>query len=594
MKKKKLIWHVFPPFLLITVLSLSAVAYYSTSCFKNFFLKNSEKELIIQAKFLQKKFADLLKQGATSYHQINLHCKDIGKNTGTRLTVILPSGIVVGDSFGHIASMENHMTRPEVKEALKRNTGVSIRYSSTLDKKMMYIALPILNGNSVMAVIRTSLSISTIDNEIRSVRNNILLVLILVAFAAAVTSLYISRKISRPVEQMKKSAAEFAKGNLTARLPVPDSEELSELAVTMNQMAQKLYEKIKDFKNRSMELEAVHSSMQEGVIAVDKNEKIITINDAAAKFFGFSASKLKNRYILEIVRNIEFQEFIQKALAIYEPVEMDILVAGDEDLVLNIHSTALYESGNRRMGTLIIFHDITRIRRLEKMHKAFAANVSHELKTPLTTIKGFIETLQQMPADSKIKESDNFLTIIEKNVNRMIALINDLLALSKLERLQGTHIQLEDQNIAGLIQGVVNICHGRIKDKKMSVTIDCPENISARMDPLLMEQALINLVDNAVKYSPERSPIEISVAKTDQVVEIQIRDNGNGIQPSHQSKIFNRFYRVDKARSRNEGGTGLGLAIVKHIVQYHNGKIDVESNKGSGSCFKIRLPYTAS
>lgn len=592
MKKKKLIWHIFPSFLVITVLSLSAVASYSTSYFKKFFLKNSEKELTIRAKFLQKKFADILKEGADPYRQIDLHCKDIGKMTGTRVTVILPSGVVIGDSFGDIKVMENHMKRPEIKEALKSKKGVSMRFSATLDKNMMYIALPVLNESSVMAVIRASLSISTIDNEIKSVRNNILLALLLVVFAAAVTSLYVSRRISRPVEQMKTCAAEFAKGNFTARLPVPESEELSELAVTMNQMAQNLYEKIKDFKNRSIELEAVHSSMQEGVIAIDKNERIITINDAAAKIFGFSASKLKNRYILEIARNIEFQEFIQKALSTHEPVKEDIQIAGDGDLLLHIHSTALYECGNKRMGTLIIFHDITRIRRLERMHKDFAANVSHELKTPLTTIKGFIETLQQMIANNEVKESEGFLNIIEKNVNRMIDLINDLLVLSRLERLQRTNIHLQDQNIAALIQGAVNTCHSKIQEKKMSVKIDCPEDIIAMVDPILMEQAIINLVDNAVKYSLEGNPIEISALKNDTVVQIQIKDSGIGIQPEHQSKIFNRFYRVDKARSRNMGGTGLGLAIVKHIVQYHNGKIDVESTKGRGSCFNISLPHS--
>ena len=591
-KKKKLIWHIFPSFLIITILSLSAVASYSTSYFKNFFLKNSEEELTIRAMFLQKKFADILREDTDPHHQIDLHCKDIGKRTGTRVTVILPSGLVVGDSFGDIKTMENHMKRPEIKEALKRKKGVSMRFSATLDKNMMYIALPVLNESSVMAVIRTSLSISTIDNEIKSVRNNILLAFILVVFAAAVTSLYVSRRISRPVEQMKTSAIEFAKGNLTARLPVPESEELSELAVTMNQMAQNLYEKIQDFKNRSMELEAVHSSMQEGVIAIDKSGRIITINDAAAKILGFSASKLKDRYILEIARNIEFQEFIQKALSTHEPVEEDIQIAGDEDLALHIHSTALYESGNKRMGTLIIFHDITRIRRLEKMHKDFAANVSHELKTPLTTIKGFIETLQQMPTNSDISDNENFLTIIEKNVNRMIDLINDLLALSRLERMQGTDIHLEDQNIAALIQVAVNTCHSKIQEKKMSIKIDCPEDIIAMVDPILMEQAIINLVDNAVKYSPEGNLIEISAVKTVETIDIQIKDSGNGIQPEHQSKIFNRFYRVDKSRSRNEGGTGLGLAIVKHIVQYHNGKIEVESTKGLGSCFIISLPHT--
>ncbi|MBT3177931.1 MAG: PAS domain S-box protein [Desulfobacula sp.] len=588
--KKKLIWQIFPSFIIITVLSLSAITSYSTSYFKKFFLINSEKELTIRAKLLRKTFSDILKNVPGQSHQIDIHCKNIGKIADNRVTVILPSGVVVGDSFADIKIMENHMKRPEISEALKKNKGVSIRYSVTLDKTMMYIALPVMDDTGVVAVVRTSVSVSAIDNEIKMIRNNILFALLITILVAALTSLYVSRRISRPVEEMQKGTVEFAKGNLNTRIAIPETEELSELAITMNQMAENLDEKIMDFKTRSMELEAIHSSMLEGVIAIDKNERIITINDAAVKIFGFSASQLKSRYILEIARHFELQKFIQKALKTHEPVEDDIVIAGDDELILNIHSTALYDSRNRRIGTLIIFHDITRIRRLETMHKEFAANVSHELKTPLTTIKGFVETLQQMMAANGIKESEAFLKIIEKNVNRMIDLINDLLALSKLERLQGGNIQLEEYSMNALIQTAVQNCSSNIKKKNMSVSIEYPEDITAMVDPSLMEQAIINLLDNAIKYSPEGKSITITVTKLGSYIEMRIQDNGNGIKKEHLTKIFNRFYRVDRGRSRNEGGTGLGLAIVKHIIQYHNGKIDVTSTKGSGSCFKISLP----
>jgi len=589
-KKKKLIWQIFPSFLIITVFSLSSVTSYSTSYFKKFFLKNSEKELSIRAKLLQKEFDHLLKNHPDQTLYIDESCKDIGEKTGTRVTIILPSGVVVGDSFGDIKLMENHMKRPEIMEALKRKKGVSIRYSSTLDENMMYIALPVVVEGRVTAVVRTSVSVSDIDNKIKSVRNNILIALLLTIFAAAAASLYVSRRITYPVEQMKKGAARFAKGDLDARLAVPDSEELSELAVTMNRMAENLDEKIRDFKNRSTELEAIYASMQEGVIAIDKDERIITINTAAAKIFDFPASKLKARYVLEVARNIEFQKFIQQALKTHEPVEDDIVITRDEGLILNIHSTALYDTAESRIGTLIIFHDITRIRRLERMHKDFAANVSHELKTPLTAIKGFIETLQEMLVNNDTRKSERFLKIIDKNVNRMIELINDLLALSRLERLQGTSIQFEEQDVATLIRGAVNTCHAGIKKKNIIVSIDCSEELTAVVDPILMEQALMNLVDNAVKYSHENSPVAILVSSRDGFIDIVIEDNGCGIEKEHLSKIFNRFYRVDKARSRHEGGTGLGLAIVKHIVQYHQGKIDVQSRKDKGSAFKISIP----
>jgi len=590
-----MIWHIFPSFLIIIVLSLLSVTSYSTRYFKAFFLKNSEKDLTTRTELIQINFADILPEAMIDADQdqilhIDELCKDIGEKTGTRVTIIFPSGVVVGDSFGDIEMMENHMKRPEIMEALQRKKGVSIRYSSTLDKNMMYIALPVMNDGRVIAVVRTAVSVSAIDSKIKSVRNHILIVLAFTILAAAIASLYVTRRITLPVEQMKTGATKFAKGNLNERLAVPDVEELSELAITMNRMAENLDEKIKDFENRSMELEAVHASMQEGVIAIDKDEKIITINSAAAKIFDFPVSKLKARYILEVARNFGLQKFIQRALATHEPVEEDIVITRDEDLTLNIHSTALYDSKERRIGTLIIFHNITRIRRLERMHKDFAANVSHELKTPLTAIKGFIETLQEMLGNNDTQQSEQFLKIIEKNVNRMIELINDLLALSRLERLQGTDIQFENQPMATLIQGAANICHARINAKNITVSIDCPEDLNGRVDPILMEQAIINLVDNAVKYNPEGSQIAIAVTRQDHSLDIEIKDNGIGIDKEHLPKIFNRFYRIDRGRSRNEGGTGLGLAIVKHIIQYHNGKIDVESITGSGSCFKISVP----
>ncbi len=481
-KKKKLIWHIFPSFLIIIILSLSSVASYSTHYFKTFFFENSEKELTIKTELLQINFTDSLANvkmngnlDQDQIRRIDDRCKDLGAKTGMRVTIIFPSGVVAGDSFGDIEVMENHMKRPEIMEALKGKKGVSIRYSSTLDRSMMYIALPMMQGGRVMAVVRTAVSVSAFDGKIKSVRNNILIALALTILAAAIASLVVARKITRPVEEMKIGAAKFAKGNLSDRLIVPEAEELSELAVTMNRMAQNLDKKIKDFKNRSMELEAVHSSMQEGVIAIDEDGRIITINTAGAKIFDFPGSQLKGRYILEVARNFGLQKFIQQALATHAPVEEDIVMTREEDLILNIHSTALYDTGEKRMGTLIIFHDITRIRRLERMHKDFAANVSHELKTPLTTIKGFIETLQEMGGTHDIKsdhqQRENFLKIIEKNVNRMIELINDLLALSRLERLQGTHIRFDNQPMAPLIQGAVNACHAGITAKNITLQI---------------------------------------------------------------------------------------------------------------------------
>jgi two-component system phosphate regulon sensor histidine kinase PhoR len=592
MKKQKLIWQIFPFFLVIIIVSLSLEAWYFNRHSRRFFLENTEKELIVRARLIELKVAGMLSENPVQEENLNAICKLMGEAVQTRVTIVAPSGRVIADSFARVATMENHGNRPEIQTAFSGRQGMAIRFSRTLDQNMMYIALPVEGPEGILAVIRTAVPLTAIEKNIQSTRNKVLLFLVFTVIAAAGVCWYMTRKIIHPLEEIQKGAQAFARGDLSNRLPVPDTEELSKVARAMNQMAENLTHQIQEALDRQRELEAVHASMQEGVIAIDNQEKIITINEAAAQIFNFPASELKNKSVLEVARNYDLQTFIHTALSTHEPVEDDIRIHQDKEHILNVHSSALWDSRDRRIGTLIILHDITRIRRLEKMHKDFAANVSHELKTPLTTLKGFIETLQAMP-DSTPEDRSGFLKILEKNVNRMIELVNDLLALSHLERLEGTGIRFAENRLSDLIQSAVTTCGPLAEAKQIQIRMACPEDLAVRVDPVLMEQAIANLVENAVKYSPENARVDIVARNQGTDVEIDVIDSGAGIAAEHLPKIFNRFYRVDKGRSRQEGGTGLGLAIVKHIVQYHNGQITVSSVKGKGTTFHIRLPFQA-
>ncbi|MDZ7666042.1 MAG: ATP-binding protein [Desulfotignum sp.] len=592
MKKQKLIWQIFPFFLVIIIVSLSVEAWYFNRHSRRFFLENTEKELIVRARLIELKIAGMLSEKPVQEQKLNALCKEVGTAIQTRITIVAPSGRVIADSFARVATMENHRNRPEIKTAFSGRQGMAIRGSRTLDQDMMYIALPVEGPEGVSAVIRTAVSVSAIEKNIQSTRNKLLLFLIFTVIAAAGVCWYVTRKIIQPLEEIKKGAQAFARGDLSNRLPVPDTEELSAVARSMNQMAENLAHQIQEALDRQRELEAVHASMQEGVIAIDNQEKIITVNDAAAEIFSFPAPELKNKSVLEVARNYELQTFIHTALSTHEPVEDDIRIHQDKEQILNVHSSALWDSRDQRIGTLIIFHDITRIRRLEKMHKDFAANVSHELKTPLTTLKGFIETLQAMP-DTTSEDRPGFLRILEKNVNRMIDLVNDLLALSHLERLEGTGVRFDETRLSDLIQSAVTTCGPLAEAKQIQVQMACPEDLTVRVDPILIEQAIVNLVENAVKYSPENARVAIVARNPGTDIEIDVIDSGTGIAAEHLPKIFNRFYRVDKGRSRQEGGTGLGLAIVKHIIHYHNGQITVSSVKNKGTTFHIRLPSQA-
>ena len=568
------------------MLSLTAVAWYATAYFKSFSLKNTEKELQIHADFVQR---EILQNRPDDMDAL---CKEIGELTETRITIILPSGEVVGDSWHDYATLDNHKHRYEIAQALKFGSGIRIRYSDTLEQNMMYWALKVGEEHPLEPfwIVRVSVSIASIEAETLTIQKNIALALFVTLIAAALASLFVARRITRPIELMKIGAQQFADGNLKARLIIPDSNELFQLGVTMNQMAQSLDDKIKTIESRSMELEAIYGSMKAAVIAIDLDENIITANHASTAIFNHAPDEIQGRNVIEISRDYELQQFITKALADADPLEEDLVIQKDEMRIFNVTSTGLCNMVGKRLGTLIIFHDITRIRHLEQMHREFAANVSHELKTPLTVIKGFVETLHELLDGQNADNAIRFLNIIEKNVNRLIALINDLLALSRLEREEGAQPQLEICEVNQVVASAVDTCLSLTESRKIEINMDCTTHLAAAMDPILMEQALVNLLENAVKYSKTADEIFVRCHAGKQNAIIEVIDSGPGISNEHLTKIFHRFYRVDKGRSREVGGTGLGLAIVKHIVKYHNGTIGVSSALGKGSTFRITLP----
>jgi two-component system phosphate regulon sensor histidine kinase PhoR len=587
-RRKRLIWQLFPPFLLITLLSLLAVSWYASSSLRHFFQDQTAADLKIRALLVEKQIVALLAPLAAA--EVDAICKDIGKQSATRITVILPSGQVVGDSRETPHLMDNHAGRPEIAMALKGNLGQSIRYSNTLRQQMMYVAVPLQKNQTILGVIRTSVPITSIKRELRSIQTKIALGGFLIAVLAAWISLLISRRLSHPLEEMKKGADRFAAGDLSHRLTMPDSEELASLADALNQMAAQLDRRIKTVISQRNELETVLSSMMEGVIAVNNDERIIRMNEAAAGFFDCDPEICQGRDLQEVIRNSALQQFVRSALASREPKEDDIIVYFNAESTLNLKSSPLLDANKETIGTLVVFNDVTQLRRLENMRRDFVANVSHEIKTPLTAIKGFVETLHRGNVDDP-QEAGRFLGIIQKHADRLSSIVEDLLSLSRIEQEdEGKTIKLEQGNVNDVFQSATQICRSKAEEKNITIRPVCEENISAKFDTTLLEQAVVNLLDNAIKYSEPKSTILLKAQPNDSEIRISVEDQGIGIAQKHLPRLFERFYRVDKARSRNLGGTGLGLAIVKHIAQAHGGHITVESTLGVGSTFTIHLP----
>jgi two-component system phosphate regulon sensor histidine kinase PhoR len=508
----------------------------------------------------------------------------------TRITVILPSGEVVGDSDSDPKTMENHADRVEFIEASTGDSGMSIRTSRTLGKDFMYVGISVRKGDNLLAVVRTSIPVDVIDTTIKGIQRKIMLGGLIMVFLGAIVSLVVSRRISRPIERLKQGAGYFIRGDFNYRLPASGIEEIGSLNESMRDMAQQLHARINTITQQRTEIEAILTSMIEGVIAVDADERIIIMNNAAAKMFGCDLSTVQGRSIQEAVRNSHLQQFVSETLSGEKPVEKEIGLSTGEERYLFGHGTLIRDVEGKRIGALFVLSDITRIHRLENIRKDFVANVSHEIKTPITAIKGFVEILTDNSTKDK-QDVKRFLEIIAKHVNRLEAIIDDLLKLSRIEKDAETEgIQLMTSGIKDVLESAIQVCKALADSKGIEMSVFCDEALTARINPPLLEQAVVNLLDNAIKYSDEKRPVTIQAKHDEKEVLIHIIDNGRGIEQEHLTRIFERFYRVDKARSRRLGGTGLGLAIVKHIIQAHGGHVSVTSAPGKGSTFTIHLP----
>jgi two-component system phosphate regulon sensor histidine kinase PhoR len=389
---------------------------------------------------------------------------------------------------------------------------------------------------------------------------------------------------------MKQSAEQFAAGDLDHRLTPPETEEMGGLADAMNQMAAQLNDRIETIIRQRNQLETVLASMLEGVIAIDAEERIVSINQAAARLFEKKPLDCQGRSIQEIIRSPALQQFIRAALSNANTAEEDITVFQNVERVIGVKSSPILNANHDQIGTLVVFHDVTQLRRLENMRRDFVANVSHEIKTPLTAIKGFVETLQQGKVE-KQQEKERFLGIIQKHVDRLDAIIEDLLALSRIEQEdEKKEIQFESVKIADVFQAAIQMCRPKAEKQNIRIDLNCERDATAFFDSTLIEQAVVNLLDNAIKFSEPQSTIHVSSHRHENEIIISVQDQGIGIAQKHLPRLFERFYRVDKARSRSMGGTGLGLAIVKHIAQAHGGHVTVESRLGEGSHFSIHLP----
>jgi two-component system phosphate regulon sensor histidine kinase PhoR len=588
MRRKRLLWQLYLSYLLITLASLAVVTWYASSALRQFYIDRTRADLEARALLIEQQVRAGLAQREFSH--LDALCKQLGHEASTRVTVILPSGKVVADSEESPGAMENHADRPEIIEALAGGTGKAEHYSRTLHEDRMYVAIPVGSAGTILGVLRTSIPMTMFEQTLRTVQLRIAVGGLLAAGLVAGVSLLLSRRISRPLEELKDGAERFARGELTYKLPVADSEEIGSLAEALNHMAEELNDKIGNVVEQRNERDAILSSMVEGVVAVDTQERLIRVNQAAARLIGVDSRAAAGRTLQEVIRNPELQQLAARVLASSEPREDEIVLRHNGERYLHVQGTILRDARDQPMGMLLVLHDVTRLKRLEIVRRDFVANVSHELRTPVTSIKGFVETLLD-GAMHNPDELKRFLQIVASQTDRLNAILEDLLTLSRIEQEEeSAQIVVSPGAVKDVLDAALEVCRKKASEKDIRTELTCDSDLRAPMNAPLLEQAVINLIDNAIKYSLPGQTIHVAALRSDAEVVIEVRDHGCGISRQHLPRIFERFYRVDKARSRNLGGTGLGLAIVKHIARAHGGRATVESTVGQGSRFSIHLP----
>ncbi|VEN74565.1 PAS domain-containing sensor histidine kinase [Candidatus Desulfarcum epimagneticum] len=591
-KPRKLIWKLYPSYLAVILLSIFGAGALAFDFLKDFYLEKTAADLLTVGRMAEDRFRDFF--AAPDASGIDSLCKRLGRKTGVRVTVAGIGGRVLGDSDENPAVMENHSDRPEIFSAISGKVGSSIRHSETLARRMMYTALPVMVGDRPAAVVRVALPLSEIEEEFAAMGARIALGGICALLAASLICLWISRRVSRPMEEMKAGADRFAAGDLNFRLPSSSTLELAALAESMNHMAGRLQEKIRLALRESAERKAILSSMTEGIVALDPRGRALSANRAARDIFSHTDIQ-KGMGLHEIVRDPALNEMVKKTMETGRGHDGDIVLQREEERLVHVRCAPLRGAepdspDPGAAGTLLALSDVTQLRRLEHIRRDFAANVSHELKTPLTAIRGFVETLASGAVESE-DDRRRFLSIIRRHVGRLSAIIEDLMALSRIENREGfEEIRLEDASLKDVIRAAVQTCESAAEEKGIDIRVYLDSDMTVRANPGLLERAFVNLMDNAVKFSGEGREIHVKAGRNGDDIRVRFRDFGPGIPSRGLPRLFERFYRADAPRDPGPGGAGLGLAIVKHIALAHGGGVDVESAPGKGSVFTFRLP----
>lgn len=558
------------------------------------YIENVENQMVTNANLINQFVEERISE--TSVDDVNFTeaAKKYSKEIHTRVTFVDVNGMVIGDSeiaMDDLDKIENHLYRTEIKKALKGEIGKSERISNTVNIEYAYIAVPIEVKNEIYGVTRLALPLTKIKSIHYEFFQNIMLAALCGLVVTAILAYRFANNVTRPIKEITHTAKHIANGNLKNKVYIKSKDEIGELAHTFNIMGEKLNDTITEIRDKNTKLQSILVSVNEALFAVDRSCKIMLINPVARELFDIQEEDVYGKHILEVVRSNKLHDILKDILDNNQMGQTEITVHYPERRILKINTNfiRLDLDPTRIIGIMALIQDVTEMRKLEKMRSDFVANVSHELKTPLTSIRGFIETLKSGAIDDG-KVRNKFLDIIDIESERLTRLINSLLHLSAIEN-QAYLLKREKIHIKEVMNEIEVITERLIENKNLNyiseIESELPEIYGCRDR---FKQMILNLIENAIKYTPENGEVRVLIYKRYDNIMITVKDTGIGIPKEDLPRLFERFYRVDKARTRRVGGTGLGLSIVKHIVLSFNGNIKVNSQVGKGSEFTIRIP----
>jgi two-component system phosphate regulon sensor histidine kinase PhoR len=588
-----LIFKFFLSYLAVITLLFSSFYFYSSTIVRKAYVSSLSERMEREARLVAKTTPWSLDNKA-----LDLLSRELARELGVRLTIIGSDGRVHGDSEEPSSSMENHASRPEVVEALATGIGESVRYSTTTGYDLLYRAFLQSQGTD-RRVIRVAIPLSDIEQVINSLRRTLLVAFVGFSSLGLLLSYGFSRQLSARIKRLTDFARQVAQGMFPRNFFAKSGhDELDALERHLGEMSEKIRENVQQLVAEKEKASAILHGMTEGVLVLDPKGHMLVINQQAERMFHLPQDRdIRGASILEIVRRPEMRNIIHDVLAFdFTKRSYRKEVELHEGRWFRVNAVSFRIDEGRASGSILVFHDITEIKQVEILRSDFVANVSHELRTPLTAIRGYAETLRQSPPDNPA-DAQHFLSIIEKHAERLSRLTEDLLTLSDLESGK-IELNFKPVDIGRVVQSVLEVLSDQANKKQVTLEqVIEPELPAVMGDVDRLQQLVINLVDNAVKYTPVNGTVTVkglrALINGSCAVEVSVTDTGAGIPEQDIPRLTERFYRVDKARSRDLGGTGLGLAIVKHIAQAHRAQLKIESALHKGTMVSVLLPAAA-